>query len=109
EHEFLRREAARGERTMASVIRSYIDEKMEISEEAWTNNPMLRPTPRDGAGESREDAGINLDHYLYGCPKDWIKVNGKFAEAPPLPEDYYSNPARQKAYDKMIEKLDESQ
>ena len=28
---------------MAAVIRGFIDEKMEIPEDAWTNNPMLRP------------------------------------------------------------------
>ena len=26
---------------MAAVIRSFIDEKMEIPEDAWTNNPMF--------------------------------------------------------------------
>ena len=26
---------------MAAVIRNFIDEKMEIPEDAWTNNPML--------------------------------------------------------------------
>jgi hypothetical protein len=81
---------------------------MEIPEDAWTNNPMLRPWPHDPDWKGHEDGGINLDHYLYGCPKKWIKVKGKYVEAPPLPDDYYDNPASGDAYDKMLRELDET-
>lgn len=108
EHEFVRREAARRDEPMAAVIRRFIDEKMEIPEEAWTNNPILKPWPRDPNWQGHEDGGINHDHYIYGCPKKWIKVNGKYIEAPPLPDDYYSNRASREAYDREIRKLDET-
>lgn len=108
EHEFVRREAARRGEPMAAVIRRFIDEKMEIPEDAWINNPMLQPTPHDPNWKGREDGGINHDHYIYGCPKKWIKVNGEYIEAPPLPDDYYSNRASREAYDRKIRKLDET-
>jgi hypothetical protein len=81
---------------------------MEIPEDAWTNNPMLRPWPHDPDWKSHEDAGINHDHYLYGVPKDVIKVKGKWVDAPPLPDDYYENRASRDAYDRKIRKMDES-
>ena len=108
EHDFVRREASRRDEPMAAVIRNFIDEKMEIPEDAWTNNPMLRPTPHDPEWKGHEDGGINHDHYIYGCPKKWIKVKGKYIEAPPLPDDYYENRASGDAYDKMLRKLDET-
>ena len=40
------------------------------------SNPILKPWPSDPDGKGHEDGGINLDHYLYGVPKDYIKVNG---------------------------------
>lgn len=58
--------------------------------------------------KGHEDGGINHDHYLYGCPKKWIKVKGEYAEAPPLPEDYYQNQASADAYDRKIRELDET-
>ena len=109
EYDFVQREASRRDEPMAAVIRGFIDEKMEIPEDAWTNNPMLRPWPHDPDWKGHEDGGINLDHYLYGCPKDWIKVKGKWVEAPPLPDDYYENRASREAYDRKIRELDESQ
>ncbi len=109
EHEFIQREAKRRDEPMAAVIRGFIDEKMEIPEDAWTNNPMLRPAVPDPDSKGREDGGINLDHYLYGVPKDYIKVKGKWVEAPPLPQDYGENRASRDAYDKMIREMDESQ
>lgn len=109
EYDFVQAEAKRREEPMAAVIREFIDEKMEIPEDAWTNNPMLRPWPHDPDWKGHEDGGINLDHYLYGCPKQWIKVKGKWVEAPPLPDDYYENRASREAYDQKIHKLDESQ
>ena len=93
---------------MAAVIRNFIDEKMEIPEDAWTNNPMFHPWPDDPTWKSHEDGSINHDHYIYGCPKKWVKVKGKYVEAPPLPDDYYDNRASAAAYDKMLRKLDES-
>lgn len=108
EYDFVQREASRRDEPMAAVIRSFIDEKMEIPEDAWTNNPMLEPTPHDPNWKGHEDGGINLDHYLYGVPKDYIKVNGKYVEAPPLPKDYYENRESRDAYDKMIREMDET-
>ena len=108
EYDFVQTEARRRNEPMAAVIRNFIDEKMEIPEDAWTNNPMLRPWPHDPDWKSPEDAGINHDHYLYGVPKDVIKVKGKWVDAPPLPDDYYENRASRDAYDRKIRKLDES-
>lgn len=108
EYDFVQREASRQDKPMAAVIRGFIDEKMEIPEDAWTNNPMLKPTPHDPDGKGHEDGGINLDHYLYGVPKDYIKVKGKYVEAPALPDDYYDNRASREAYDKMVRDLDET-
>jgi hypothetical protein len=108
EYDFVQSEARRRNEPMAAVIRNFIDEKMEIPEDAWTNNPMLRPWPHDPDWKSHEDAGINHDHYLYGVPKDVIKVKGKWVDAPPLPNDYYENRASRDAYDRKIRKLDES-
>jgi hypothetical protein len=106
EYDFVQTEARRRNEPMAAVIRKFIDEKMEIPEDAWTNNPMLRPMPDDPDWESPSDAAINHDHYLYGAPKSWVKKNGKWVEAPPLPEDYFDNPASANAYDAMIEKME---
>jgi hypothetical protein len=108
EHEFVQREASRRDVPMAAVIRKFIDEKMEIPEDAWTNNPMLKPTVSDPDWKGHEDGGINHDHYLYGCPKKWIKIKDKYVEAPPLPDDYYENRASGDAYDKMLRELDET-
>lgn len=108
EYDFVQTEAKRRNEPMASVIRNFIDEKMEIPEDAWTNNPMLEPTPHDPSFVGHEDGGINHDHYLYGCPKKWIKVKGKYVEAPTLPDDYYENPESGAAYDKMLRELDET-
>ena len=109
EYDFVQTEARRRNEPMAAVIRNFIDEKMEIPEDAWTNNPMLRPTPHDPDWESPPDAAINHDHYLYGAPKSWVKKNGKWVEAPPLPEDYFDNPASANAYDAMIEKMEQEE
>lgn len=108
EYDFVQREASRRDEPMAAVIRNFIDEKMELPDEAWTNNPMFKPWPADPDDDSPEDAAINHDHYLYGGPKKWIKVKGKYVEAPPLPEDYFDNRASSEAYDKRLRKLDET-
>ena len=82
EYNFCQAEAKRRDEPMAAVIRSYIDEKMEVPEDAWTNNPMLEPTPDDPDHKGHEDAGINHDHYVYGSPKKWMKVDGEWVEVP---------------------------
>ena len=102
EHEFVQNEAARQGQPMAAVIRALIDEKMEVPESAWTNNPLLSP-PADPNFVGPEDGAINHDHYIYGGPKKWMKRKGQWVEAPPLPEDYYANPASAAAYDLMVE------
>lgn len=108
EYDFIQAEASRRDEPMAAVIRGFIDEKMEIPEDAWTHNPMFRPWSHDPDWKGYEDGGINHDHYLYGCPKKWIKVKGEYIEAPPLPKDYYQNRISGDAYDKMIRELDET-
>ena len=108
EYDFVQREASRRDEPMAAVIRGFIDEKMEMPDDAWENNPMLEPTVRDPNWKGHEDGGINHDHYIYGCPKKWIKVKGKYVEAPPLPKDYYSNRASADAYDRKITEMDET-
>lgn len=108
EHEFVRREAARRDLPMAAVIRAFIDEKMTIPNDAWENNPMFQPWPHDPNWQGHEDGGLNHDHYISGSPKKWIKVKGKYVEAPPLPKDYYSNRASGDAYDQRLRELDET-
>lgn len=66
-------------------------------------NPLLKSTakhkfvgPKDGV--------VNLDHYIYGTPKKWMKQRGKWVPAPPLPEDYHTNEASRRAYDQKVGK-----
>ncbi len=108
EHQFVQAEASRLGTPMAAVIRDYIDEKMELPDDVWMNNPLL-DQPADPNFMGPEDGAINHDHYLYGGPKKWIKQKGEWVEAPPLPDDYFENPASAKAYDEMISKLEEEE
>jgi hypothetical protein len=108
EHEFLQAESSRRGKPMAAILRAFVDEKMAVPPDAWTNNPMLRPAPAEPGWNPPVDAAINHDHYLYGAPKKWIKVNGQWVEAPPLPEDYYENDASYEAYNQRLRELDES-
>jgi hypothetical protein len=78
EHDFLLREGERTGEGMSAVLRGIIDEKMSIPDDAWTNNPMLEPTPNDPDYEGREDASLNHDYYAYGAPKKYKKVRGKW-------------------------------
>ena len=78
EYDFVQAEAALRKEPMAAVIRSYIDAKMQLPDEAWVDNPMLKPTPRDPKLDLPEDAAINHDHYLYGTPKKYVKVKGRW-------------------------------
>src|SRR5262249_52424503 len=84
EHEFIQHEADRQGRPMAAVIRAFIDEKMEVPDNAWTDNPLLAP-PADSSFVGPEDGVINLDHYIYGTPKKWMKRKGQWVEARALP------------------------
>jgi hypothetical protein len=102
EHEFVQNEADRLGRPMAAVIRAFIDEKMEIPDSAWTNNPLLAP-PADASFTGPEDGVINLDHYVYGGPKKWMKRKGQWVESPTLPDDYHTNPESAAAYDRTLE------
>ncbi|HXR07991.1 MAG TPA: hypothetical protein VN765_11715 [Candidatus Acidoferrum sp.] len=102
EHEFIQSQAARQAQPMAAIIRSLIDEKMDIPESAWTDNPLLAP-PADPGFVGPADGAINHDHYLYGGPKKWVKRRGQWVEAPPLPEDYHANPASAAAHDRKVE------
>ena len=86
EHQFLQREAARGSDTMAGLIRRYIDEKMELPPDIWTNNPLLDPPTEDATFVGHEDDVLNHDHYIYGSPKRYEKVRGKFVEQPLIKE-----------------------
>ncbi|MCI0540009.1 MAG: hypothetical protein L0Z50_32790 [Verrucomicrobiales bacterium] len=81
EYQFLQAEGERRKEPMAAVLRSIIDEKMRLPEDAWTDNPMLRPTPKDAQFELPEDAAINHDNYLYGTPKKYVKVKGRWVLA----------------------------
>jgi hypothetical protein len=79
EHRFLQSESTKTGETMAALIRRFIDERMQIPADAWTNNPLLEPTVDDpDAQHLPEDGSINLDHYVYGSPKRYRKVRGKW-------------------------------
>jgi hypothetical protein len=109
EHEFVQTEASRRGEPMAAVIRAFVEEKMRVPDDAWINNPMLHPVPDEPEWQGHEDGAINHDHYLYGGPKKWLKQNGQWVEAPPLPDDYFDNPASANAYDEQIRKLEEEE
>ena len=108
EYDFLQLEAKRRSEPMAAVIRDLIDDRMNVPEDAWESNPMLRATPRHRDWQGHEDGALNHDHYVSGSPKRWIKSKGKTVEAPPLPGDYYENEATAKAYDEGLKKSDRS-
>jgi hypothetical protein len=108
EYDFLQAESTQRGEPMAAVIRAFIDERMQLPEDAWTNNPMLRPTPADSTFDTPTDAAINHDHYLYGTPKKWIRAKGKWVEAPPLPDDYYENDASYEAYNRRLSALEKA-
>ena len=65
--------------------------------------PALASVPDDPNWKGHEDGAINHDHYIYGGPRKWIKRKGQWVEAPPLPEDYYTNPKSAAKYDRMVE------
>ena len=73
EHSFVRSEGLRLGKPMAALIRDWIEEKMQLPEDAWKNSPLLDP-PADPDFDMPEDAGINHDHYVYGGPKKYKKV-----------------------------------
>lgn len=86
EYNFLQAEAARRDEPMAALIRSFVEEKMRLPDDAWTENPMLQPTPKDPDFELPEDAAINHDHYLYGAPKKYVKVKSQWVLAAGKPK-----------------------
>jgi hypothetical protein len=102
QHAFVQSEAARQREPMAAVIRSFIDERMRLPEEVWDHNPLLE-APADPAFVGPVDGVINHDHYVHGTPRRWIKRRGRWVAAPPLPADYYTNPASAAAYDRRLE------
>src|SRR5689334_23072401 len=103
EYDFLQVQARRREEPMAAVIRSYIDEKMQVPQEVWENNPLLAP-PADPGFIGPEDGAINHDHYVHGAPKKWMKRKGQWVPAPALPADYYTDPKSAAAYNRGLEK-----
>lgn len=106
EHRFLQAESARRGEPMSAVIRSFIDEKMSLPEDVWTQNPLLAP-PADPNFVGPEDGVVNHDHYIYGAPKRYVKKHNQWEPAPPLPEDYYVNEQSRKAYNQRTGVKDE--
>jgi hypothetical protein len=84
EHQFVDSESRRKGVAMAAVIREMIEEKMRVPDEAWAK--FLAPVPDDPNWEGPEDGSINHDHYIYGCPKKFVKKKGKWVPAPPIDE-----------------------
>jgi hypothetical protein len=84
EHRFVDSESRRKGVPMAAVIRDFIEEKMRVPDEAWAK--FLAPVPDDPNWEGPEDGSINHDHYVYGCPKKFVKRKGKWVPAPPVDE-----------------------
>ena len=103
EYDFLQGQSRRRAESMAAIIRSLIDDKMQVPEDVWENNSLLAP-PADPKFIGPEDGVLNHDHYVSGAPKKWAKRNGKWVERPPLPEDYYTNPKSAAAYDRSMER-----
>ena len=103
EHQYILTEASRLGMPMAAVIRSFIDEKMEVPEDAWDDNPLLKPPVKDPTFKGCKDGAVNHDHYIYGTPKKWMRRGGKWVETPPVPEDYYRNPETRRKYDEEVD------
>lgn len=80
EHSFLQSEALRRNEPMAAVLRSFIDEKMRIPDEAWTKNPLLEPTVNDPEYSGRKDGSINHDYYIYGGSRKYRKAKEGWVE-----------------------------
>jgi len=84
EHAFVQREGSRLGKPMAALIRGWIDEKMNVPEDAWANSPLLE-APADPEFAAPEDAAMNHDHYVYGSPKKYAKKKGAWVQLPSLP------------------------
>jgi hypothetical protein len=78
EHQFLQTESERIGAPMAAIIRSMIDRRMSVPENAWDQNPLLEPTLEDPNYPGYEDASLNHEHYSYGAPKQYEKRGGKW-------------------------------
>lgn len=88
EYDFLQREADRIAQPMASIIRGFIDEKMETPSAAWSENPMLRETVSDPAWAGHEDGAVNHDHYVYSAPKRKVRRGKSWEDAPAPADDF---------------------
>ena len=64
--EFLAREANQRGVSMATLLREWIDEKMNPGNESWERNPLLEATPEDPSFEGHEDGSMNSDRHIYG-------------------------------------------
>jgi hypothetical protein len=82
EHAFVQQEGRRVGKPMAAVVRQWIDEKMEVQPDAWEKSGLLDPPAASFDGP--KDAAINHDHYIYGGPKKYKKVKGKWVLQEPL-------------------------
>jgi len=86
EYDFLQAEGRRLDQPMAAVLRGIIDEKMRVPDAVWENSPLLQPPVDDPdyRPKADRDAVVNHDHYIYGGPKKYKKVKGKWRLQPPL-------------------------
>jgi len=85
EHAFLLKEAKNRGTTMAALIRKLVDDRMEIRDDIWSRNSLLDAVPDEDASAEPEDASINLDHYLYGLPRAYEKVDGRWVKVTDTP------------------------
>lgn len=80
EHAYLLKEAKNKGTTMAALIRKLIDEQMDLRDDVWSRNSLLDVVPDEASSDQPEDASINLDHYLYGVPRAYEKVEGRWVK-----------------------------
>lgn len=78
EHEFLQSEAARRNQPMAALIRGFIDEKMQPSDELWSANSLLAEPASAPGWAGHEDGSLNHDSHVYGGSPAFKKVRGKW-------------------------------
>jgi len=64
--DFLNREAGRRGLSMAELLRSWIDEKMNPTADSWEDNPLLDETPVDPDLEGHADGSVRSDAHIYG-------------------------------------------
>lgn len=66
QRDFLNRESKRTGQSMAELIRQYITERMNPSEDIWDTNTLLSPAPEDPAFVGNEDGSVATDAIIYG-------------------------------------------